>query len=222
MSSSILDQDGVIGDFQGDAIMAFWGWPLDSAMSMERALRAALTINQRFAAQASQSPLGHIRCGIGVAHGSAVVGRLGTPDQFKIGVFGPTVNLAARLESLTKRFGVSILVDENCAEFLRAEAARLGGRTRRLGRIQPLGMTTNLAVAEVRPEMVEATVQLEQTSSQYEAAQEAFAQGRWDEARSLLELLTGDGPASFLLQFMQRHPGGPPAGWNGVIVLDSK
>ena len=63
----------------------------------------------------SQSPLGPIRCGIGVAHGTAVVGRLGTPDQFKIGVFGPTVNLAARLESLTRKFGVSILVDENCA-----------------------------------------------------------------------------------------------------------
>jgi adenylate cyclase len=222
MSSSILEQEGVIGDFQGDAIMAFWGWPLDSATSLERALRAALTINQRFADQPAQPPLGKIRCGIGVAHGTAVVGRLGTPDQFKIGVFGPTVNLAARLESLTKRFGVSILVDENCAEFLQAEATRLGGRIRQLGRIQPMGMTANLAVAEVRPETTERTSELEQTGSQYETALEAFAQGRWDEARSLLELLADDGPASFLLQFMQRYPGGPPSEWNGVIVLDSK
>ena len=51
-----------------------------------------------------------------------------------------------------------------------------------------MGMTTNLAVAEVRPEKTEMTVQLEQTGSQYETALEAFAQGRWDEARSLLEL----------------------------------
>ena len=222
MSSSILDQDGVIGDFQGDAIMAFWGWPLDGGNSLERALRAALTISQRFAEQPSQSPLGQIRCGIGVAHGTAVVGRLGTPDQFKIGVFGPTVNLAARLESLTKRFGVGILVDEACTEYLRAEGPRLGGRLRRVARIQPVGMTQHLAIAEVLSEGNETMDPMEQTNSTYETALEAFGQGRWDRARALLELLTGDGPAAFMLQYMQRHSGGPPAGWDGVMVLDSK
>jgi adenylate cyclase len=231
MSSNILEQDGVIGDFQGDAIMAFWGWPpadasgessSGGALAMERALRAALAISQQFAEQPPHSPLGQIRCGIGVAHGPAVVGRLGTPDQFKIGVFGPTVNLAARLESLTKRFGVSILVDDACGAFLRDEAPRLGGQVRRLARIQPAGMTQNLEVAELVAEKSETTLQLGQKGSRYEAALTAFQQGRWEEARPLLESMTSDGPAAFLLQYMQRWPDGPPAGWNGLIVLDSK
>jgi adenylate cyclase len=233
MSGSILDQDGVIGDFQGDAIMAFWGWPLEDAKStatgsMERALRAALTIVRRFAeksvteANLAGSTLGPIRCGIGVAQGTAVVGRLGTSDQFKIGVFGPTVNLASRLESLTKRLGVSILVDENCAAYLRQEVAGLGGRVRRLARVQPLGMTQHLAVSEVLMDANDRMNLAEQAGCRYDAALEAFEQGQWDAARSQLEPLTGDGPAAFLLNYIQGHPEGPPANWNGVIVMDSK
>ncbi len=157
-----------------------------------------------------------------MAHGTAVVGRLGTPDQFKIGVFGPTVNLAARLESLTKRFGVSILVDENCAAYLREEASRLGSRMQRLGRIQPAGMTHAVAVAELTPDADQATEMLVRSQSVYDLALEAFEQGRWDEARAKLEPLTGHGPAAFLLHYIQAHPAGPPPGWNGVMVLDSK
>ncbi len=120
MTSSILDLEGVVNDFQGDAVMGFWGWPTEQADQIERAARAALAIRRRFqlAAEDSTSPLFGMTCGIGIAHGDAVAGRLGTLEQFKIDVFGPTVNLAARLESMTKQFDVPVLMDDDCEKRL--------------------------------------------------------------------------------------------------------
>jgi adenylate cyclase len=113
MTGAIVEYDGVIGDFQGDATMGFWGWPLGGERQVEQACRAALNIRKRFAqmAHTGNRRLAELACGIGIAHGPAIAGRIGTPDQYKLGVFGPVVNLAARLESLTKRVGVAILVD---------------------------------------------------------------------------------------------------------------
>src|SRR5262249_21927668 len=103
MTGNITDLDGVIGDFQGDAAMGFWGWPLPCPDRVERAARAALGIRRDFQrlAQEAGKPLAGFACGIGIASGPTFAGKLGTFDQFKVGVFGPVVNLASRLESLT-------------------------------------------------------------------------------------------------------------------------
>src|SRR5262249_13160698 len=117
MTTHIIDKDGVIGDFQGDAAMGFWGWPLEREEQVEQAARAARAIHRDFprAAQEPGHPLAGFTCGIGITHGRALAGRLGTADQFKVGVFGPVVNLAARLESMTKLLRVPILLDERAA-----------------------------------------------------------------------------------------------------------
>jgi hypothetical protein len=56
----------------------------------------------------------------------------------------------------------------------------------------------------------------------YESALDAFQAKKWTETRTLLRYLTGDGPSEFLLDFMGRHPDGPPEGWDGVIGLETK
>jgi adenylate cyclase len=223
MSGSILDQDGVIGDFQGDAAMGFWGWPLEAADGVERAARAALAIRRRFAAAASSPghPLSGFACGIGIAHGTAIAGRLGTPDQFKIDVFGPVVNLAARLESMTKRFGACVLLDEECGRCLALPANAHWARGRRLARVRPYGMSAALTVSELLPPAVEGPPS-ERDRLDYEAALGAFVAGRWDDTRKLLARLPRDGAATFLLEHMSRHPAGPPVGWDGTVALDAK
>jgi adenylate cyclase len=255
MSSSILEQDGVIGDFQGDAAMGFWGWPLDRDDQIERAARAALAIRRRFAefAEDPDHPLARFACGIGLAHGPAVAGRLGTLDQFKVDVFGPIVNLAARLESMTKRFGVPILIDEACGKRLTnlpiprrpqttveldlsvdggsaedampsasATAPTGAMRCRRLARVRPHGMKLDLTVSELMPPENEPDATPESHRRGFEAAVDAFLSGRWPDARSLLQPLPRDGASAFLTAFMDRHPDGPPADWNGVVVIEGK
>src|SRR5262249_19859746 len=83
MTSSIIDQDGVVGDFQGDAAMGFWGWPLEVPDQVERAARAALNIRRRFlhAVKEPGQALSGFACGVGIAHGPAIAGKLGTQDQ---------------------------------------------------------------------------------------------------------------------------------------------
>ena len=223
MTSGIAEQEGVIGDFQGDAAMGFWGGPLGVPDQVQRAARAALYIRKRFAraAQDRGRPAAGFACGIGIAYGPAVAGKLGTDDQFKVGVFGPVVNLASRLESLTKVFQVPILVDEPTAQAL-AGPDSLWWRCRRVARVQPYGMASVLTVSELLPPVQEPGAMPEQDRKDYEAALDAFLAGRWADAVQLLRPLRQDGPARFLRDFMQRRQNTPPPGWDGTIVLEAK
>ena len=224
MTSSIADQDGVIGDFHGDAAMGFWGWPIEGDRPAERACRAALNIRRRFvqAAQQSGNPLAGFACGIGIASGPAVAGRLGTVDQFKVSVFGPVVNLAARLESMTKQFQVSVLLDEATTEQLRAGSSVGWYRCRRVAKLQPYGMKKVLNVSELLPTAVEPGQLSDRSLRDYEAALDAFIAGRWADSRDLLRRLPKDGPAGFLSEYMKQYGQHSPTGWDGYVALEAK
>lgn len=223
MTTRITEQDGVISDFQGDSAMSFWGWPQRRDNDAQLAARAALAISRGFTLLASRSahPLVGFACGLGLATGTAIAGRLGTMDQFKIGVFGPTINLAARLESLTKLFRVSIVADDATARSLKGKA---NFRLRRLAMVQPYGMAKQLMVHEVLPPVTASEVKSlsENQRLDYEAALDKFTAGAWEKADPLFARLRGDGPSQFIRGFMREHEMRPPPDWAGVIVASSK
>ena len=225
MTSNMTDLDGVIGDFQGDAAMGFWGWPLackDDSERAERAARAALGI-RRDLARAVLSHCVGFSCGIGIASGLAFAGKLGTYDQFKVSVFGPVVNLASRLESMTKFFGVPVLLDQNTTGLLNTPAAARWCRTRRVARVKPYGMSTVQTVSELLAPEVEPGTLKEPQRRDYEVALDAFQSGRWsDTDRLLRHLPASDGPSQVLRRFMEEHGNKPPDGWNGVLEMRSK
>ncbi|MCZ2343062.1 MAG: adenylate/guanylate cyclase domain-containing protein [Bacteroidales bacterium] len=225
MTRAIVAQDGVIGDFQGDAAMGFWGWPLPQADQIDRAAKAALEIRRRFSACAkvSSHPLAGLACGVGIAHGPAVAGKLGTFDQIKIGVFGPVVNRASRLEAATKALQVPILIDEAVAKAL--TTGRPWCRIRRLARVVPKGLADPVLIAELLPpeldrngpNMTESNRQL------YEAALTKFLNKDWSGFRMMVKSLPNDGPVEFISRFIDRpeHVGGkPPPDWNGGIPVE--
>ena len=121
MANGILERDGAIADFQGDAALGFWGWPTEVETGPMPACNAALEIVKAFreATNVTDSLLDGFTVGIGVAHGRALAGQIGTSRQAKVGVFGPVVNQGSRLEGLTKQFGVSICIDESSAAFVK-------------------------------------------------------------------------------------------------------
>lgn len=201
MTKHIIGFDGVIGDFHGDAAMGFWGWPLAQSQSAVQAARAALAIRSEY----HQSDLG-FRCGIGIAHGRAVAGQIGTTDQVKVTAFGPVVNLSSRLESMTKRFGAEIIIDEATRAALLA-ADQGAFTTRRLAKVRPAGFTLPLEISELVGEAPAASASA--TSSQvtseviadYEAALDLFCRGDHDQAlKHLRTLPTWDGPTQFLIK----------------------
>ena len=220
IANTVSLNDGVVAGFQGDAVMAFWGWPHDQPDQIERAVRTALRIRERFDADGWWDDL---MCGLGIAHGAAIVGKLGAHDLAKVDVFGPVPNLASRLESMTKKFGVRILVDETVAESIRETSAlRTRCRTRRMARICPAGMTTPTDIAEVMPPVAQG-VMGEAMREQWEQTVDTFICGDWDAARRDLEEYFGKDPAAkLLIDFMDKSKGKPPANWEGVINLDTK
>lgn len=225
MTQNILDQGGVIGDFQGDAAMGFWGWPLAAADRVERACRAALGIRAAFAAAARdpRHPLADFQVGVGIAAGSAVAGRIGTADQVKVTVFGPVVNLASRLEGMTKIFKAPILLDEAAAVVAREKLPPGLARCRRVARVQPFGLETPLTVTELLPPLANYPEMTDAHLADYETAVDALEAGDWGRAYDLLRRMpTPDGVPDFLTELILRHGRRPPTGWQGWVVLDTK
>jgi len=122
MTEVILDNGGTIDKYIGDAIMAFWNAPLNDAQHAEHSCRAALGMltalkifNEEDAKRAAEGGRPHIpiRIGIGINTGQCSVGNMGSMQRFDYSVLGDSVNLAARLESATKEYGVEIIIGEN-------------------------------------------------------------------------------------------------------------
>ena len=219
MTRSILQHGGVIGDFHGDAAMGFWGWPLDQADRAMRAIDASMQIKSEFAKinLDPNHPLKDFQMGIGIATGSAVAGKIGTSDQVKVTAFGPVVNLASRLEGMTKWFGGSILLDEETVNQVSEQPHHF--TLQRLGNFLPYGLRKPATVHRVVP------VELQDTDSLagYDEALMQFEAGHWTEAREKLESLGNEPCSQFLLQHIRSHAESmPPMGFSGVIELSSK
>ncbi len=225
MTQEILQHGGVTGEFLGDAALGFWGWPFASEEAPLNACRAALGIRRRLAAirQEPGHPLADVDVGVGIAQGPAVAGKIGTSDRMTVTVFGPVVNLASRLETMTKQLRVPILLDEATAEIVRRRLSTAEGRIRKLARVQPYGMETPLTVSELLLPMSESEELTDAHLLLYEQGVEHFIQGRWPEAyRCLHGMPSSDRAPDFLLPRLAQHNRQAPPGWTGVIELPEK
>lgn len=224
MTAGIIRYDGVIADFQGDAALGFWGWPNEPEEGPVAACRAAVHIQQAFrrAMDNPDSPLCGFNVGIGIAHGRAIAGKIGTQEQIKVGAFGPVVNMGSRLEGMTKQLRASILIDEVTASHVK-KLTDDDLRCRKLGRIRPYGMNTDLSVFELLPSLEVDPRITNEAIEQYENAVDALSEGRWQDA---LELLNGmsvdDRTKDFLMIYIATNNYEAPADWDGVIQMMQK
>ncbi len=225
MTHHILAGGGVVGDFHGDAAMGFWGWPLPGPQIIQQVCQAALAIRREFAEAAVQPhhPLADFRAGLGIASGPAVAGRIGTTDQVKVTVFGPVVNLASRLEAMTKQLHASILVDEITASWIREQVSPNLLRIRRVAKVLPFGFNTPVVVSELLPPAGSDCVLSDAHVQAYESALEFFQRGDWAEAFRLLHQVPAeDQVKDFLTVIIAQHHRVAPPDWQGVIALPSK
>lgn len=230
MTEAITNQYGTIGDFVGDAAMGFWGWPKTGSASrdlteaVKAACKAADLLRERLRQKArGAGPLAGFACGMGIAAGEVVAGMLGTDDQRKIGVFGPVVNLAARLESMTKQLGAAILIDQTAANLLVRSETTLQQQVRYLANVLPVGMEQSVKVYELMPPEADESRLPRAKLQLFDQGQQAFEQGNWAEARRFLERVVDvqDGPSKFLLAYMEGAENAPQ-GFTGVVELKRK
>ena len=218
-------QGGVVGDFHGDAAMGFWGWPVVQDDAVERTCCAALAAEAELAAAASQrdGPLAGFRAGFGIATGKAVAGKIGTVDQVKVSVFGPVVNLASRLEGMTKILRAPILLDSCTARASRTHVPADVARIRRVAVVRPYGLDAAIEVSQLLPPQSQCPLLADEHLQCYEEALDDFLAGRWSRAFELLHRIpAGDQVKDFLTIYIAQHNRTPPPGWDGVIPLESK
>lgn len=225
MTRQILSHGGVTGDFQGDATLGFWGWPFPSTDAAINACRAALAIRSEFESKKGRKdhPLGDFAMGIGLAHGRAVAGKIGTLEQVKVTVFGPVVNLASRLEGLTKQLRVPILLDETTAALVRQRLPAEEGRLRKLARVLPYGMDRPVVVHELLPSEKDFPLLSDQQLKAYEEGVDRFIQGDWEEAYHRLHAMpSSDRAQDLLIQQIAMNNRQAPKDWDGTIRFPGK
>lgn len=222
MSSAVTEKDGIVAGFRGDAVLGFWGWPDLHLDQIERAAEAALRIYGKLS-----GPMMERKCGLGLTHGRALAGRLGAHDLAVVDLYGPVVNLAFRLEEMTKAFGVGIVVSDEVAKYLQvADPNNSRWRLRGLGKVRPRGMNTPLMVYELAPAGGLVGLSTWVTSDNYETyspiwdeAVGMFTCGEWGEANARLDDYFADDPAAkCFLRFIKRNNGVPPTDWDGAFT----
>ena len=114
MTDIILKNGGTIDKYMGDCIMAFWNAPLDCPNHMELAIKSAKEMRTKLKQLNNDGHFGDkLNIGIGINTGEAVVGNMGSEQRFDYSVLGDAVNLASRLEGISKNYNTTIIVGED-------------------------------------------------------------------------------------------------------------
>ena len=124
MTKRILENNGTLDKYIGDAQMAFWNAPLDDREHAKNAVRTGLAmLNDLDAFNAAIAPEGipAFGMGLGINSGDVVVGNMGSSQRFDYTCLGDAVNLASRLEGQSKPYHVRIIIGERTAELLDGE-----------------------------------------------------------------------------------------------------
>ena len=116
MTNIIMKNGGTIDKYMGDCIMAFWNAPIDTANHKELAIKTALEMIEKLKELNKNNGFGDnnkINIGIGINTGKCIVGNMGSEQRFDYSVIGDPVNLASRLEGVSKNYDATLVVGED-------------------------------------------------------------------------------------------------------------
>lgn len=222
MTEIVMRHKGTIDKYIGDCIMAFWNAPLDDPDHAENAVAAAqdmrrklIELNDAWAAEGRRA----LQMGIGLNTGECSVGNFGSHQRFNYSLLGDPVNLASRLEGLTKVYGVDLIIGEDTAE--RLDQSDLI----ELDLVAVKGRSRAARIYTLPPHPVET----QQYLARHEALLEAYRRRDWQAALGLLEdpVLAAEREMApvyglFRERIAQMQIESPPPDWDGVFVASEK
>ncbi|MGH7388051.1 MAG: adenylate/guanylate cyclase domain-containing protein [Candidatus Rokuibacteriota bacterium] len=226
MVDVILSHRGVLDKFIGDAVMALFGVPFNGEHDADDAYRAANTMFvalrelNRHRARHGKGP---IDIGVGISTGVVVVGNIGSNKRMEYTVIGDSVNLASRLESATKFYGVKVLL----SEYTRRE---LTMRTvlREIDRLRVQGKHEPVAIYEAMDHLTDETFpNLTPTVERYADGVRLYRAREWKDAlacfREALALNPDDKPSQIYVERCEHFLESPPSDeWDGVWTMTTK
>jgi len=223
MVSLIKECGGVIDKFIGDAILAIFGAPVSYEDNAARAVRAAVAMINKLPAISVSGvtlPPGGFRIGIGIHEGSVIVGNIGSQDKFDYTVIGDNVNLASRLEGITKHYHRQIIISETVALKLGDEFS-----LREVDTVKVKGKEEATMLFSVNTALdVTLDTEMEET---YKKGLQLYKIGNWVTAgeyfRKVLEIFPDDFLSRMYTERCETFRNDPPAeDWGGAITLNFK
>jgi adenylate cyclase len=235
MTEVTLNHGGTVDKYMGDAMMAFWNAPLDDADHARSAALAALELrqclaplNEELEAEARERGIAFIplKIGIGVNTGDACVGNMGSEQRFDYSALGDEVNLASRLEGMSKQYGVDIVISGSTRDHLPDFTVLELDRVRVVGKTVPVTVHTLLS-----DETLGQDPEFQAGRESHDAMLQAYRAQEWDraaelvvECRSRFEEKQGMKKYYDLMdgRIAQLRANPPGPGWDGVAEATSK
>ncbi|SFC62470.1 CHASE2 domain-containing protein [Pseudoalteromonas denitrificans] len=182
ITKSIFEHKGTIDKYVGDMVMAFWNAPLNDENHVQNAINCAfqmLDITKDLGDIFAKEGLPEIKVGIGINTGEMNVGDMGSTYRRAYTVLGDAVNLGSRLESLTKFYGVELLVGETCVDLCPKM------KFRQIDKVRVKGKNKAVSIFEPIPEFLADSEGVKNELKQYQAAYDTYLAQNWEQALKL-------------------------------------
>jgi adenylate cyclase len=229
MTGLVFSNQGTLDKYIGDAIMAFWGAPLDQPLHAANACTAAIQMMEalyshfeRFKAQYGIE----VHVGIGINSGIVNVGNMGSEQNFEYTVIGDHVNLASRLEGLTKKYGITIVTTRFTFDCIQSSGQSLTPH-RTIDDVKVKGKKKTVELIQIldRPYPEEGLQLFSEGRRLYQHQKWQEAIQKFEGANRLISKAIGkdDGPCLVFLERCKDFEQNPPAqDWDGSWEMDSK
>ncbi len=224
LSRVVYKHRGTIDKYMGDCIMAFWGAPLPDTAHARNAMLAGIEMQAALKAlqpHFKERGWPEIRVGVGINTGRVSVGNMGSEVRVAYTVMGDEVNLASRLEGLTRQYGVGIIVGENTRHavtdfvYRELDQVRVTGKDKPVAIYQPIGLSSEVSKA------------LQDEVKLFHEVRRLYRKQDWDQAELQLMNLQRMSPDTELyrvyakrISHFRKNP--PDADWDGVFVFQTK
>ena len=223
MTDIVMEHKGLVDKYIGDAVMAFWGAPIENKDQAKDACRAVLKmsaklkeLNKKWASEGVPA----IGIGAGINTGDVVVGNMGSEKRFNYTIMGDEVNFGSRLEGLNKAYGTQCIVSESTAKEISGDSAFL---LRELDLVTVKGKNEPKKIFELITEPV--TDMVKKKLQHFADGRAAYIAGKWDEAIAHFKkalALGSDGPSTAFIERCEDLKAHPPPHWTGVYEFKTK
>ncbi|MDH5681118.1 MAG: CHASE2 domain-containing protein [Spirochaetota bacterium] len=229
MCDIVAKYDGTVDKFEGDAIIAFWGAPLDEAEHAKQACFTTIEMQQhmdvmraRFKAEGRDALIYEMKMRVGLNSGPAVIGNMGSKTRMDYTMMGDTVNLAARLEGANKFYGTYSMISE-----MTYEMAKDHIDARVLDKIQVVGKKEAVTVYELMDKKNQVKGAVADGVTQYLKAMELYKQQNFVDAikefEKVFAMIPDDMPSKTYIERCHELKDNPPGpDWDGRHVLTGK
>jgi len=219
MTKVVLNNNGMLDKYIGDAMMVLYNTPLDlddhadmAVLSALQLIRTLHEINDRF----TEAGLPNIDVGVGVNSGNAVCGNMGSQVRFEYTAIGDSVNLASRLEGLCKAYKTRIVISEYTKDMCKMQFLM-----RKLDNVKVKGKNKPVAIFEV----MEDTEELRKLKEAFDEALNKYFAKQFKEALQAFKVLAdaGDKTSDIFVERCELYiEEPPPEDWDGSFTMKSK